>query len=194
MKNRKNNRLQRYDYSCTGCYFVTMCVQDRQEWLGKIEKEAMVLNEYGTIAAIHWEDIPKYYPNVELDEWVIMPNHIHGIIVISSGTAHVGTAQCAVPTDCSVSVKTVAVSQIIKSFKDVTIKRIRSEFGNVQFRWQRSFYDHIIRDESSVNRIREYIMNNPKQWDLDVENIKNRNDNPAAYYNNVIKGKKVKFL
>jgi hypothetical protein len=64
---------------------------------------------------------------------------------------------------------------------------MRSEFGNVQFCWQRSFYDHIIRDELSLNRIREYIISNPKQWDMDVENIKNRDDNPVAYYNNVIK-------
>ncbi|MCX5699193.1 MAG: transposase [Candidatus Omnitrophica bacterium] len=160
MQKRKTNRLQKYDYSQGGYYFVTICTKGRGEWFGKIENGAMVLNEYGAIAAIYWADIPKYYPGVGMDEWVVMPNHIHGIIVISP----VGTEQCSVPT------QRVSLSQIIKSFKGVMIKRIRSEFGDIRFAWQRSFYDHVIHNETSLNRIREYIKNNPKQWDMDIEN------------------------
>ncbi len=182
LKQRKQNRLRNYDYSQAGYYFVTLCTQSKQEWLGKIDEEEIILNEYGAIAAVYWKEISKHYPNVILDEWVIMPNHIHGIIVISP-SASVGTEQCSVPTNT----KPVSLPQIIKSFKGVMIKRVRSEFRDVCFAWQRSFYDHVIRNETSLSRIREYIINNPKQWDMDVENTKNCCNNTAAYYNNIIK-------
>jgi len=162
MERRKHNRLSKYDYSQNGYYFVTICTRNKQEYFGKIENGKMVLNKYGTIVAIYWEGIPKHYQGVTLDEWRIMPNHIHGIIVISNT---VGTEHCSVPTKC------VSLSQIIKSFKDASIKQIRSEFGDICFSWQRSFYDHVIRSEKELMEIREYINNNPKQWELDVENI-----------------------
>jgi putative transposase len=178
-KDRKSNRLRDYDYSQGGYYFITMCTQNRQEWLGRIDNEEMILNEYGTIAAIYWKEIPKHYPNVTLDEWAIMPNHIHGIIVLSP---FAGTEHCSVPA----ITKTVSLSQIIKSFKDATIKRIRSEFADIRFAWQRSFYDHVIRNETSLKRIREYIINNPKQWGKDIENTKNAQNDIGAYYNKII--------
>lgn len=161
---RRTIRLKEYDYSSPGAYFVTICVKNRQEYFGKIKNGGMVFNDYGTVIAIHWADIPKHYSNVILDEWVVMPNHIHGIIVITSDTSFVGTAHCAVPTN----INPVSLSQIIKSFKDATTKRIRSEFGNIRFVWQRSFYDHIIRTEAELARIREYIHNNPLNWEHDV--------------------------
>ncbi len=171
VKGRKPNRLPRYDYSQNGYYFVTICAHGRKEWLGKVDKGEIILSSYGAIAAIYWKEIPKHYSNVILDEWVIMPNHIHGIIVISS-SAFVGTEQCSVPTDA----KSLSVSQIIKSFKDVTIKRVRSEFGDISFAWQRSFYEHVIRNEISLGRIREYIRNNPVLWDVDIENREHRSE------------------
>ena len=179
MKNRKQNRLSGYDYSRAGYYFITICTQDRENHLGNISGGEMILSEYGTIAVIYWNEIPKHYKNIKLDVWVIMPNHIHGIIVISASS--VGTAHCAVPTNT----KLVSLSQIVKSLKDVTIKQIRSKFGDVRFSWQRSFYDHAIRDEQSLHRIREYIKHNPARWDLDVENTRNFNNNTRAYYNNI---------
>ncbi len=93
-KQRRQNRLKSYDYSQAGYYFVTLCTQSGEEWFGKIEKGEMILNGYGAIAANYWEEIPKHYLNVRLEEWVIMPNHIHGIIGISS-SASVGTEQCS---------------------------------------------------------------------------------------------------
>ncbi len=186
LKQRKQNRLRNYDYSQAGYYFVTVCTQSKQEWLGKIDKGEIILNGYGVIAAYYWEKIPKHYPNVILDEWIIMPNHIHGIVVITpSVSASVGTEQCSVPTNTRT--KNVSLSQIIKSFKGVTIKRVRSEFGDIRFAWQRSFYEHVIRNETSLHRIREYIINNPKQWDIDIENTQNSCNNVGAYYNNIIK-------
>ncbi|OIO33797.1 MAG: hypothetical protein AUJ70_02495 [Candidatus Omnitrophica bacterium CG1_02_40_15] len=164
MERRKHNRLPRYDYAQDGYYFVTICTKDRDEWFGKIENDTMVLNECGRIVSKCWHDIPNHYRDIKLDESVTMPNHIHGIIVISNA---VRTEQCSVPT------KRVSLSQIIKSFKDVSIKQIRSEFSNIHFLWQRSFYDHVIRGEKELREMREYIINNPKQWELDVENIEN---------------------
>ena len=155
-KNRKRNRLKAYDYSQPGHYFVTICTKNRDNWFGEVNDGKMILNECGVIAAGYWSQIQTHYGNATLDEWVVMPNHIHGIIVILA----VGTEQCSVPTH----VKSVSLSQIVKSFKDITIKRIRSEFGNSRFAWQRSFHDHVIRDELELRRIREYIVCNPAQW------------------------------
>ena len=162
MKKRIPNRLNKYDYSQPGYYFVTVCVRNKVNYFGEIKNRQMVLNEYGAVAAVYWQKISDYYCSVKLDEWAIMPNHIHGIIVLS------GTEHCSVPT----TKKSVSLSQIVKSFKDVTVKHIRSEFSDICFAWQRSFYDHIIRDESSLSRMREYIANNPAQWDLDIENTR----------------------
>jgi len=165
---RQSLRLREYDYSQPGYYFVTICVYEHAELFGKINNNEMILNEYGAIASIYWQEIPKHYPNVELDKWVIMPNHVHGIIIISDDTRDVGTEQCSVPTT-----KRVSLSQIVKSFKNVTTKQIRSEFSNVNFAWQRSFYDHVIRDEIALYKIREYIINNPAMWGSDEENPAN---------------------
>mgnify|MGYP001603222805 CR=1 FL=1 len=161
-RNRKLNRLKDYDYSQAGYYYVTVCTKDRQEWLGEIKDGAMIFNECGGIVGRYWAQIPQHYGNVTLDEFVVMPNHVHGIIIIDGIV--VGTEQCSVPT-----IKPVSLSQIIKSLKDVTTKQIRSQCG-IHFSWQRSFHDHIIRDEYDLCRIREYIINNPLKWDDDVEN------------------------
>ncbi|MEK6733379.1 MAG: transposase [Candidatus Omnitrophota bacterium] len=165
MNNRRSNRLPRYDYSQDGYYFVTVCTKDKYEWFGRVKNDVMVLNEYGKIVSKYWHDLPNHYRNVKLDESIIMPNHIHGIIAISDA---VGTEQCSVPT------KRVSLSQIVKSFKNVTTKRIRSELGDIRFLWQRSFYDHVIRGEKELMEIREYVLNNPKKWDMDIENVGHR--------------------
>src|SRR3989338_2901583 len=96
MEHRKYNRLLGYDYSQNGYYFVTVCTYNRIEWLGKIENDRMILNECCQVILECWHDIPNHYRNVKLDESVVMPNHIHGVIVISDA---VGTEQCSVPTE-----------------------------------------------------------------------------------------------
>ncbi len=93
----------------------------------------------------------------------------------------------------SVPTNTMSLSQIIKSFKDVTIKHLRSELGDICFAWQRSFYDHVIRNEISLSRIREYIINNPLKWDIDIENAKNRCNDSGAYYDNIIRAEEHKI-
>lgn len=147
LKNRKLNRLKDYDYSEEGYYYVTICTKKRIDWFGTIKNDEMLLNDCGKNIVNYWEQIPRYYKYVELDEFIVMPDHLHGILAI------VGTAHCAVPT------KVVSISQIIKSFKDVTTKHIRTNYG-APFSWQRSFYDHIIRNDRDLSRVREYIKYN----------------------------------
>ena len=175
-KHRKLNRKAGHDYSQNGYYFVTLCVKDRVECLGEIKNEEMVYNRYGQTALKYWQAIPDHYPNVFLDEWIIMSNHIHGIIVIENpvaenvGTGHVGTEQCSVPTDAVKQKNYGLLSKIVKSFKEKSLKSIRNDFHDHEFAWQRSFYDHIIRNEKSLQNIRKYIYYNPAKWESDRNN------------------------
>jgi REP element-mobilizing transposase RayT len=153
-------------------YYVTICIQNRECLFGEIKNGKIILNECGKIVQRYWQEIPNHYPNVKLDQWVIMPNHIHGIIVISDNKHPVRTEQCSVLTGITnmiKPIKSISLSQIIKSFKGVTTKQIQSRFPDICFAWQRSFYDHIIRYEITLNKIREYIANNTVRWAVDGE-------------------------
>ncbi len=163
--NRKANRLPEYDYSRPGHYFVTLCIKNRLCLFGDIVNGSITLNDTGKIINKYWQSIPRYYPDVELDESVVMPNHIHGIIVIGAISDRAQTAANRANRPYGL------LSQIIKSFKQITTKQIRCNMPD--FSWQRSFYDHIIRNNEDLHRIREYIQNNPLKWHLDRENPQN---------------------
>ena len=164
MEHRKPNRLRGYDYSKNGYYFVTICAQDLVEWFGKIENDQMVLNECGQIVSECWRDLPNHYRNIKLDEAIIMPNHIHGIIIIEN---NVGNGFKPFPT------KIHGLSEIMRGFKTFSSRKINNKItNNRRFHWQKSFYDHVIRNENELTFIREYILNNPKKWDLDTENVR----------------------
>ncbi|OGC82549.1 MAG: hypothetical protein A2W07_01950 [candidate division Zixibacteria bacterium RBG_16_43_9] len=169
-KERKLNRLKEYDYSKCGYYFVTICIIRGVEYFGKIDNEKMVLNQYGKIAQEYWSEIPNIYDKVEIDEFIIMPNHIHGIIIIQEND-NKRTEQCSVPTNTESGYG--LLSKVIKSFKNAVTKKNRQELGVNNFQWQRSFYDHVIRNEKSLYEIRKYIINNPLKWDLEKNNIEN---------------------
>ena len=156
---RKPIRIKEYDYSNPGYYHVTICTYNRKELFGYIENSRMFLNKYGKIAKLAWENIPDHFPNVEIDEYIVMPNHIHGIIImnISVGDGH------ARPVN--------NLSVIIGSYKSAVTKQINLINEGI-FKWQRFFYDHVIRTEGSLNKVREYIRNNPTNWDSDENNIK----------------------
>ncbi len=170
LKRRKSNRIAEYDYSQNGYYFVTICTKNKIEYFGKIENGKMVLNKYGEIAKKCWVDLPNHYKNCILDEWIIMSNHIHGVIVIDN-PAIVGTGFKPVPTD--ILIKKHSLSEIIRGFKTFSSRRINEMNSDKNFHWQRSFYDHIIRGEKSLEKIREYIVNNSQKWDLDRNNQEN---------------------
>jgi len=173
MDQRKPNRLKNYDYAQNGYYFVTICTHNRQEWFGKIKNGAMELNRNGEIVLIGWNDLPKHYRNIALDEFIVMPNHVHGIVVIDN----VGNGLKPFPTNETQNPRNRGLPEIIRGLKTFSSRRINEtmKIGN-KFHWQKSFYDHVIRNEMSLNHIREYIRNNPKQWDNDRENVKNRRE------------------
>ena len=157
---RKKVRLHGYDYSSTGCYFITMCVRDRQELLGRILLGRIdvgancvrpCLNEYGNVIDKEISVLSKTYDAVEISKYVVMPNHIHMIIKIGDS----GRTQFA-PT----------VSRIVKQFKGSVTKRLGFSI------WQKSFHDHIIRDESEFKRIWQYIDDNPMKWQDDCYFVK----------------------
>ncbi|MFH1782754.1 MAG: transposase [Candidatus Omnitrophota bacterium] len=158
MEYRKHNRLPEYDYSQDGYYFVTICTHNRKEYLGRIENGNMILNEYGRIVEKQWIWLSEQYNYIQLDKFIVMPNHLHGILVI------VGNGR-----DRSLQ-KIKSLSELIGAFKTTSSKSIHMA-GLVDFHWQKSFFDHVIRNENELMRIQEYIVNNPKQWELDVENV-----------------------
>jgi len=163
---RKPIRLKNYDYSKAGCYFVTICTNDRKYIFGNIENDEMILNQCGKIVKNIWLEIPKHFQNIELDTYIVMPNHIHGVIIIKNPVGD-GPAR---PVNKSKT--TNNLSNIIGSFKSAVTKQI-NQLNDIPFKWQRFFYDHIIRTEESLNSIREYVVNNPATWDNDENNVNN---------------------
>ena len=165
--NRKANRKKHYNYSSAGYYFVTICTKDRLSFFGKIEDCKMILNECGEIVRKCWLEIPGHFPNVKTDEFVVMPNHFHGIIIIND---FVGNRHACSLQNTHENRQHQKLPVIIGSFKSAVTKLIHRKYDK-NFQWQKSYYDHIIRDESSLNNIREYIRQNPLNWDTDKNNL-----------------------
>ncbi len=173
----KYPRKRNYDYSWEGKYFVTICTKDRINWFGEINDGKLVLNEFGEFAKSTWANIPNYYENILIDEFKILPNHIHGIIEIlpdfsqdesfklniyPSDRIHSGHSvrveQCSTP---SYDFQNYGqLSKIIHSFKDIVTKSAHKNFNNYKFKWQRSFHDSIIRNEKQLKNVRRYIYYN----------------------------------
>src|SRR3989338_7436439 len=198
-------RLSSWDYCNNGYYFVTICTKDRICNFGKIENEIMCLSQTGGMAKKYWLEILKHFPFVKLDEFVVMPNHIHGILIIEKQN-NVETPQWGVSTGpgleqkpnshwgvstgpgleqkpnshWGVSTGTKSKSNqnpkwkpnslgsIINQYKSICTKKIRAY--DQAFAWQSRFYDHVIRNEKSLNGIRKYIICNPKKWQWDKNN------------------------
>ena len=154
-------RLKGWDYSRAGGYFITICTDKRQSHFGHIADGQMRLSPIGDIVAAEWQRTAELRSHVILDAWVVMPNHLHGIIVIQKD----GVPQSVDGAGAS-SLKSGSVGAIIGQIKTVCKKRIKA-MGVRTFDWQPRFHDHIIRDDADLARIREYIVNNPAQWELD---------------------------
>lgn len=180
--NRKQIRLTGYDYAKNGAYFITICTQNREcvfgdvlsvgarhavpDPMNSISTAIFMPNEMGKIAKESWRNIGEHFENVEMGPYMIMPNHMHGIICIDSGTA------CRAPTPEQFG-KPVngSISTIIRSFKSFVTRKIRKTIRQDNFIvWQRSYYEHVIRTEDDYNRISEYIVMNPENWLQDEEN------------------------
>ena len=169
IRHRQTLRLPEYDYSQGGAYFVTICVQGRECVLGKVQDGEVCLSPLGEIAAESWAWIEAGYPQVSLDVWVVMPNHIHGIIILmTDGRGGSRTAPTTKPKP---------LGRLIGAFKTISTKRINAmRLAPATRFWQRNFYEHVIRNESSLSRIREYIVNNPLRWELDRENPRRKGE------------------
>ena len=167
INHRKSIRLKEYDYSQPGEYFITICIYEKKCILGEIVDENILFSPIGEIAKRCWEEIPEHFSNVELDEYVIMPNHIHGIIMITECRDLINQ----IPTKNYPLMKNqkVTLGKIIRHYKARTAKHIHDS-GSMDFRWQPLFYDRIIRSDKELNNIRNYIINNPLKWYLDEEN------------------------
>jgi putative transposase len=150
-----------------------LCTKNRIEWFGDVINEKMVLSEYGKVAEEQWLWLARQYDYVKLDEFVIMPNHIHGIVVIQSDLDRGDNGRDnprVVPT--AYTRRHNLLSKSVNAFKTTTSKLIH-QHGLMEFVWQRSFYDHVIRNDESLRGIREYIANNPMKWHLDRDNPEN---------------------
>ena len=171
----ESSRLREWDYAAAGWYFVTICTRDRALFFGNVMGSQMRLSPPGEIAGQEWQRTEQLRPNVTLDEWVVMPNHLHGVIVIRNANKQTSaeTPQRGVSTPTRRHWKPDSLGAILNQFKSACTKRIRAA-GYREFGWQPRFYDHIIRDEESLLHIREHIRYNPVKWDLDEYNPANR--------------------
>ena len=169
---RKSIRLKDYDYSRIGAYFITICTYEKEYIFGNVENERMSLNQFGKMVLEYWNSLPGRYTNIELDAFVIMPNHVHGIIKIIEivGAIHELPLQTA-----NINPKTerrrMLIPKVVGYFKMNSAKQINTLRNTTGMPvWQRNYYEHIIRNENKLNKIREYIQNNPLKWHLDREN------------------------
>jgi len=174
MKNRKRNRLKNFDYSRDALYFVTPCIKDRIHYFGEVYNGKMITNKFGKIAENQWNWLAEQYPYVILHAFVVMPNHIHGIIEINrknifndiniARTCHKNNVR---PGRDLAQPKIKPLPQLIGAYKTTVSKQIHL-MGGKDFAWHRSFHDHIIRNDVEYHRISHYIEMNPQKWDTDI--------------------------
>ena len=167
---RRSIRIKGYDYSQEGYYFITICVQNRENLFGKILNNEMHLNEAGNMVKKWWLKLENKFPNFVLDEFIVMPNHFHGIVLINykaGGQTHLSNdidegAHAGAPLRTMVQwFKTMTTNEYIQKVK-------LGKFSSFEKRiWQRNYYEHIIRNDISLKRIKYYIKNNPRNWILD---------------------------
>lgn len=193
----ESTRLKGYDYSKAGSYFVTICTQNREHYFGKIRNGQMELSEIGKIAFLYWKDIPNHISKIKLGEFIIMPDHMHGIIeivaeklVISGADAaidesmHASTHQMAADSSLSeknkirhqmaaISPKAGSLGRIIGSYKSAVSKDARKI--DPLFQWQSKYHDHIIRNKQAYHKISTYIKNNPQKWEEDKNSSDDKN-------------------
>ncbi|MDX2129777.1 MAG: transposase [Chloroherpetonaceae bacterium] len=154
-----------------------MCTHNRESLFGKVVKKEMVLNEFGKIVEFTWHDLPNHNSNIQLDEFIIMPNHIHGIIIIVGAGSKpapidpVGAGSEPAPTMVPAPKPLPEIIRQLKTFSAKRINQIRNSPGISV--WQRNYYERIIRDEEGFHRVKKYIRENPRNWEKDENNVVN---------------------
>ena len=160
--NRKTIRLKEYDYSFPGWYFVTICTKNFNCWFGEVSNSEVVHNQLGETARVFFEKIPDHFKSTEINEFVVMPNHVHGIVIINDV---VGTRD-RVSLRVFGGLEKGSLPIIINQYKG-SVTRFAHKNGYKDFYWQPRFYEHIIRNDNDLHLIRTYIKNNPLKWELD---------------------------
>jgi REP element-mobilizing transposase RayT len=184
---RRSIRLKGYDYTQPGAYFITLVTYQREYLFGEVVKGEVVLNEWGYLALNEWQRLGQRYEQVIIDESIVMPNHVHGILLIRGKSDAVGAGQETTlqiapnffapplphaPLRDASGVVPGSVGAIVGAYKSTTsrlINGLRNTIGASV--WQRNYYERIIRDEAELRHIREYILNNPLKWELDLEKL-----------------------
>lgn len=171
-RDRRSIQLPDYNYSQPGWYFVTICTHERKMMFGSVVDGEMRLNASGEQVQKTWYTLPNRFPSVQLDEFVVMPNHVHGIIILTDTQASPSSSQqyldmASVPEKKdSCAVPEPRLGEVIRTFKGAATYLIRSTI-NSAFAWQSRYYDHIIQNQADLDRIRTYIANNPAHWEQD---------------------------
>ncbi|OAV75641.1 Transposase [Bacteroidales bacterium Barb7] len=188
---RRSIRLKGYDYSQAGLYFVTICVENRECLLGEILDDEMILNDAGKMVETEWLNLRNRYPNVELHEFITMPNHFHGILEITAtvgaslvdapnnrekrATTRVAPTVPTTPTTITTgtTIHDKTIGDMMDAFKSITTVKYIHGVKNMRWQpfngkiWQRNYYEHIIRNEQSYMNISDYIINHPAKWQDD---------------------------
>lgn len=159
----ESTRLKTWDYRNSGYYFLTILTKDRKHYFGKVIDGKLINNSFGEIVIDEWLQTKLIRNNVELDEWILMPNHFHGILIINC------QENLSSNKDNLTGLKSKSLGAIIGQFKSITTKRIR-KVGLNEFSWQPRFYEHIIRNDTALMNIRKYIQLNPLKWEIDEYN------------------------
>lgn len=174
LPSRHSQRKPGHDYSQPGVYFITICTQNMTHLFGEVVDDKMVLNEAGKMINQIWRDLQVRYPTIELDEFIIMPNHLHGIIMTNL-VVRAGHRARTPKTETNPP-KHPSIIDIIHSFKSYTTHMYMQGVHKNNWEpflwkmWQRNFYDHIVEDMNGLEKIRTYIRNNPKEWGKDSMN------------------------
>lgn len=165
----ESTRLPDWDYRNAGAYFITICVKNRLCLFGECIAGKMKLNDVGKIAHTFWTEIPQHFNHVALGEFVIMPNHMHGILILKNRVITEMPKSNNEKDEfmSAISPKAGSVSTIIRSYKSACTKEINLKFADLNFKWQERFHDHIIRSDDDFERISNYIKRNPELWNQD---------------------------
>jgi len=176
-------RLKNWNYATRGYYFITICTKNRKCYFGNILDKKMQLSKIGKIANAYWQEIPEHFPFTTLDKFIVMPNHIHGIVIINNNveTQNLANNVNNVETQNLASLRqnkgnkfgpqSQNLASIIRGLK-IGVKKWAT-INNIPFQWQPRFYDHIVRNERSLHQIRQYIVDNPSNWENDRDNLEN---------------------
>lgn len=190
---RSSIRLRNYDYASAGAYFVTICTQGKENLFGRIDCEAMMANDAGRVVESVWQSLPGRFPGIELDEFVVMPNHVHGIIMFHNGRGE----SCIRPDveadrnkgdhkdrpygktskmEHSYGTLDGSLGRVIQAFKSITTLEYTVGVKQSGWRpfpgrlWQRNYYERVVRDDGELQGFREYIQHNPARWAEDENN------------------------